>query len=129
MLIFLTYTIVTRMVKLFNCIPLNPNSKHALHTNFFFLKPTATDSLLQLNIDFACSKVNCSAIEPCGECQFPDTIMKHSSVAMNLYYQSYGRTDLNCYFQSTGMVVIEDPSMFAFWHLIIEFPYAIGTYL
>ncbi|PRQ29393.1 putative glucan endo-1,3-beta-D-glucosidase [Rosa chinensis] len=73
-------------------------------------KPTAADSLLQLNIDFACSKVNCSVIEPGGECQLPDTIMNHASVAMNLYYQSFGRTDLSCYFQSTGMVVIEDPS-------------------
>ncbi|XP_062012801.1 uncharacterized protein LOC133729313 isoform X2 [Rosa rugosa] len=73
-------------------------------------KPTATDNLLQLNIDFACSHVNCSVIEPRGECQLPDAIMNHASVAMNLYYQSFGRTDMSCYFQSTGMVVIEDPS-------------------
>ncbi|KAL6198209.1 hypothetical protein ACLB2K_028001 [Fragaria x ananassa] len=85
------------------------SSTAALNT-WCVAKPTVADSLLQLNIDFACSRVNCSVIEPGGECQLPDTIMKHVSVAMNLYYHSFGRTDLSCYFQSTGMVVIEDPS-------------------
>ncbi|XP_062012789.1 glucan endo-1,3-beta-glucosidase 1-like [Rosa rugosa] len=73
-------------------------------------KPTAPYSLLQMNIDFACSQVDCSVIQTGGECQLPDTIMNHASVAMNLYYQSFGRTDLSCYFKSTGMIVIDDPS-------------------
>ncbi|PRQ29392.1 putative glucan endo-1,3-beta-D-glucosidase [Rosa chinensis] len=39
------------------------SSSAALNT-WCVAKPTATDNLLQLNIDFACSHVNCSVIEP-----------------------------------------------------------------
>ncbi|KAL6197366.1 hypothetical protein ACLB2K_032975 [Fragaria x ananassa] len=80
--------------------------------NGVFAKPTVPDSLLQMNIDYACSHVDCSVIQTGGECQLIDTIMNHASVAMNLFLQASNRTDISCHFKSTGMIVIEDPTKY-----------------
>ncbi|XP_020595655.1 major pollen allergen Ole e 10-like [Phalaenopsis equestris] len=72
--------------------------------------PSAKEVDLQNNIDFACSKIDCSLIQYDGLCFFPDTNISHASVAMNLYYQSNGRNSWNCYFGGSGLLVTTDPS-------------------
>lgn len=74
-------------------------------------KPGTRDDLLQNNINFACNHVDCSqAIDFDGSCYNPTTIINHASFAMNLYFQTTGRTDSSCDFHQTGLIVITDPS-------------------
>ncbi|EOA14296.1 hypothetical protein CARUB_v10027463mg [Capsella rubella] len=72
---------------------------------------TATDEQLQANIDYACSQnVDCSPIQPGGDCFNPNTLFDHASYVMNAYYQNHGRVDQGCGFQHTGCFVFADPS-------------------
>ncbi|KAL5577179.1 hypothetical protein UlMin_018878, partial [Ulmus minor] len=73
-------------------------------------KSTASDEMLQANIDWACNQVDCSLIKAGGNCFEPNTLLNHASVAMNIYYQKIGKVDLSCDFNGTGLVVIKDPS-------------------
>ncbi|KAL5577181.1 hypothetical protein UlMin_018880, partial [Ulmus minor] len=73
-------------------------------------KPTATNAVLQENIDYACSHVDCSLIKPSGVCYEPTSLISQASVAMNLYYQATGKMDFACDFKGSGLVVIGDPS-------------------
>ena len=73
-------------------------------------KPMTSDDLLQANIDFACNHVDCGLIRYGGGCYYPDTLINHASVIMNLYYQANGREDMSCYFKNTGCIVMKDPS-------------------
>ena len=73
-------------------------------------KPMTSDDLLQANIDFACNHVDCGLIRYGGGCYYPDTLINHTSVIMNLYYQANGREDMSCYFKNTGCIVMKDPS-------------------
>ncbi|KAK9014888.1 hypothetical protein V6N11_006026 [Hibiscus sabdariffa] len=74
-------------------------------------KPGTSDELLQLNINFACNLVGCSAATRSGGvCYSPSTLINHASYAMNLYYQITGRKKSNCNFRETGLIVSSDPS-------------------
>ncbi|KAE8655594.1 Glucan endo-1,3-beta-glucosidase-beta-glucanase, putative isoform 2 [Hibiscus syriacus] len=74
-------------------------------------KPGTSDDLLQLNINFACNLVDCSAAaRNGGACYSPATLVNHASFAMNLYYQITGRKKSNCNFRETGLIVSSDPS-------------------
>ncbi|XP_073026077.1 major pollen allergen Ole e 10 [Primulina eburnea] len=73
-------------------------------------KPSSEQVPLSNNIEYACSIVDCSAIQPGGACYLPNNLFNHASVAMNLYYQSRGRNSWNCVFGGTGLRVITDPS-------------------
>ncbi|KAL4310156.1 hypothetical protein GQ457_01G047100 [Hibiscus cannabinus] len=74
-------------------------------------KPGTSDELLQLNINFACNLVDCSAATRSGGvCYSPSTLINHASYAMNLYYQITGRKKSNCNFRETGLIVSSDPS-------------------
>ncbi|KAK8559927.1 hypothetical protein V6N13_016659 [Hibiscus sabdariffa] len=74
-------------------------------------KPGTSDELLQLNINFACNLVDCSAATRSGGvCYSPSTLINHASYAMNLYYQITGRKKSNCSFRETGLIVSSDPS-------------------
>ena len=75
-------------------------------------KPSANDTILQSNIDFACSLVDCSSLREGGPCFEPDTLISHASVAMNLYYEANGKTYLNCLFRDSGLITVTDPSMY-----------------
>ncbi|KAJ3679387.1 hypothetical protein LUZ60_017398 [Juncus effusus] len=73
-------------------------------------KPGTADTSLQDNIEYACSQVNCWPIRKGGPCFYPNTLISHASVAMNIYYQANGRNDWNCDFSGTGLIVTTDPS-------------------
>lgn len=75
-------------------------------------KPSAIDNNLLANINFACSQsgVDCSVLQNGNPCYYPNTPVSHAAVAMNLYFQHYGRNYWNCYFNNTGLVVLTDPS-------------------
>ncbi|XP_074578221.1 major pollen allergen Ole e 10-like [Curcuma longa] len=73
-------------------------------------KPSSDDATLAANLNFACSQVDCSILQRGYGCFYPDTLMSHASVAMNLYYQSRGRNFWNCYFRGSGLLVTTDPS-------------------
>lgn len=66
--------------------------------------------MLQENINFACTQVDCHPIQPGGFCFNPDTIHSHAAYAMNEYFQFYGKNSFDCYFGGTGLISTADPS-------------------
>nr|XP_043620632.1 glucan endo-1,3-beta-D-glucosidase-like [Erigeron canadensis]XP_043620633.1 glucan endo-1,3-beta-D-glucosidase-like [Erigeron canadensis] len=73
-------------------------------------KPSSSEATLLENINYACSKVDCSILQRGGSCYAPDNVVNHASIAMNLYYQSQGRNSWNCQFKNSGLVTMSDPS-------------------
>ncbi|KAF5446937.1 hypothetical protein F2P56_032531 [Juglans regia] len=74
-------------------------------------KTNATDEALQANIDYVCSKgVDCKSIQEGGPCFNPNTVRSHASYAMNAYYQAFGRHDIDCDFNHSGVLTASDPS-------------------
>ncbi|CAL9128466.1 unnamed protein product [Musa textilis] len=73
-------------------------------------KPSADEATLAANLNFACSQVDCSVLQRGWSCFYPDNLMSHASIAMNLYYQSKGRNYWNCYFKGSALIVTTDPS-------------------
>ncbi|KAK8951853.1 Glucan endo-1,3-beta-D-glucosidase [Platanthera zijinensis] len=73
-------------------------------------KPSTKEEDLQNNIQFACSKIDCSLIQRGGPCFDPQTSISHASVVMNLYFQSAGRHSWNCYFGGSSLIALTDPS-------------------
>ncbi|XP_020584715.1 glucan endo-1,3-beta-D-glucosidase-like [Phalaenopsis equestris] len=71
-------------------------------------KPSNEDATLNGNINYACSQVDCRILQM--DCAYPDKLISHASIAMNLYYQAMGRNYWNCYFNNSGLIVITDPS-------------------
>ncbi|AED97721.1 putative X8 domain-containing protein [Arabidopsis thaliana] len=73
--------------------------------------PNTSDEQLQANIDFACSNgVDCTPIQPGGNCYNPNTLFDHASYVMNAYYHSHGRVEDACRFNRSGCFVVVDPS-------------------
>ncbi|XP_010275510.1 PREDICTED: glucan endo-1,3-beta-D-glucosidase-like [Nelumbo nucifera] len=73
-------------------------------------KPSSDDATLLANINYACSQVDCRIIQRGCPCFFPDNLINHASVAMNLYYQSRGKNRWNCDFKNSALIVTTDPS-------------------
>ncbi|WOL02236.1 major pollen allergen Ole e 10 [Canna indica] len=73
-------------------------------------KPSLDEATLLSNINYACSQVDCGVLQRGCPCFFPDTLISHASIAMNLYYQSRGRNPWNCFFKNSALVVTTDPS-------------------
>ncbi|KMZ68856.1 CBM43-containing protein [Zostera marina] len=74
-------------------------------------KPSTDNAVLNENIQYACSIVDCSELQPPnGKCFHPDNLLFHASAAMNIYYQANGRKIWTCYFNNTGLITITDPS-------------------
>ncbi|KAG9447529.1 hypothetical protein H6P81_013657 [Aristolochia fimbriata] len=73
-------------------------------------KPSSDDSVLLGNINWACSQVDCTVIQKGCNCFYPNSLINHASVVMNLYYQTRGRNPWNCDFKSSALVVVTDPS-------------------
>ncbi|KAJ4749391.1 Carbohydrate-binding X8 domain superfamily protein [Rhynchospora pubera] len=73
-------------------------------------KPNADETKLKDNIEFGCSKVNCSPIDRGGSCYEPDNYVAQASVVMNLYYQAAGGGSWDCDFGGTGLITTTDPS-------------------
>ncbi|AED96385.1 putative X8 domain-containing protein [Arabidopsis thaliana] len=72
--------------------------------------PSSTPEQLQANIQLACSRVDCTPIQPGGFCYYPNTLLDHASFVMNSYYKSQGRTYAACSFGNTGYLIYSDPS-------------------
>ncbi|XP_066313495.1 glucan endo-1,3-beta-D-glucosidase-like [Miscanthus floridulus] len=73
-------------------------------------KPSASNDILSLNLNYACSQVSCAVIQKGGPCYYPDNLVSRAAVAMNLYYAANGRRPWNCYFNNSALVVQSDPS-------------------
>ncbi|KAK8579322.1 hypothetical protein V6N13_142530 [Hibiscus sabdariffa] len=73
-------------------------------------KPSSDKAALLANINYACSYVDCQTIQKGSPCFYPNTLINHASVAMNLYYQANGRNVWNCDFTGSGLIVFTDPS-------------------
>ncbi|TKW11877.1 hypothetical protein SEVIR_5G001300v4 [Setaria viridis] len=73
-------------------------------------KPSASNDILSLNLNYACSQVSCAVIQKGGPCYYPDNLVSRAAVAMNLYYAANGRHPWNCYFNNSALVVQSDPS-------------------
>lgn len=82
--------------------------------------PMAEDEVLKSNIDYACSRVDCSVIKYGGRCYEPNTLKNHASVAMNIFYQATGRLESSCDFNKTGLTVITDPSMYVYIYIYVH---------
>lgn len=73
--------------------------------------PSSTPAQLQANIEYACTRVECKAIQPRGICYYPNTLLDHASYVMNSFYLSQGRNDDACSFGNTGYLIYTDPSV------------------
>nr|XP_027191039.1 glucan endo-1,3-beta-D-glucosidase-like [Cicer arietinum] len=74
-------------------------------------KPSASECVLQLNIEYACNMLpSCKMIQSCGACFYPDTPMNHASAIMNHYYATNGRNLWNCNFSDSALIAVTDPS-------------------
>lgn len=72
--------------------------------------PLMNSTTLIANIDYACSRVDCSQIQEGGLCFYPNNNLHHASFAMNLHYQVMGRHVSDCDFRGSGLVSLTDPS-------------------
>ncbi|KAK4751244.1 hypothetical protein SAY87_004726 [Trapa incisa] len=73
-------------------------------------KPSSDLPTLLANVNYACSQVDCSILQKGCPCFYPDNLMNHASIAMNMYYQAMGRNGWNCDFKNSGLIVFTDPS-------------------
>nr|XP_010907228.1 major pollen allergen Ole e 10-like [Elaeis guineensis] len=73
-------------------------------------KPSSNNATLTENLNYACSQVDCKVLQKDCLCFYPDNLISHASVAMNLYYQARGRNYWNCYFKNSGLITTTDPS-------------------
>ncbi|KAK1258798.1 Glucan endo-1,3-beta-D-glucosidase [Acorus gramineus] len=73
-------------------------------------KPSTDDATLLANINYACSQVDCGFMKKKWPCFYPDSLINHASVVMNLYYQSRGRNPWNCFFKNSAIITVTDPS-------------------
>ncbi|KAK6931855.1 X8 domain [Dillenia turbinata] len=73
-------------------------------------KPSSNETALSNNIRYVCEHagINCSILRMA--CYYPNTLINHASVAMNLYYQANGRNTWNCDFMNSGLITTSDPS-------------------
>ncbi|XP_004507424.1 glucan endo-1,3-beta-glucosidase 7 [Cicer arietinum] len=71
-----------------------------------------TDSQLQTNLDYVCSRegIDCKEIQQGGACFEPNTIASHAAYAMNFYYQKFGKNPWNCDFAQTATLTSQNPS-------------------
>ncbi|XVE51574.1 hypothetical protein DITRI_Ditri02bG0052500 [Diplodiscus trichospermus] len=81
-----------------------------LQKTWCIANPLSSDSVLTANIEYACSRLDCSLIQPNGACFKPNTQLHHASFVMNLYYQANGRHLSSCDFRNSGLVSLTDPS-------------------
>lgn len=92
--------------------PATPSSKPT-SAQWCMPKTGVSDAQLQANLDYACGHgIDCSAIQPGGACFEPNTVASHAAYAMNLYYQTVGKSPWNCDFSHTATFTSSNPSKF-----------------
>jgi hypothetical protein len=72
----------------------------------------ASNGSLLIGINYACAAphVDCSAIQPGGNCYLPNTYLNHASYAYNQYYQASNLDPRSCNFSGTAELTTRDPS-------------------
>ncbi|KAK8579324.1 hypothetical protein V6N12_069650 [Hibiscus sabdariffa] len=90
------------------------------------VKPSTDQAILLSNINYACSQADCQVIQKGCPCFYPDSLINHASIAMNLYYQANGRNVWNCDFGGSGLVSLTDPSNSLFQLSSYEFDIALS---
>ncbi|GAB4846680.1 hypothetical protein Ancab_025686 [Ancistrocladus abbreviatus] len=73
-------------------------------------KPSSDAATLLGNVNYACSQVDCRVLQKGFPCFYPDNLINHASVAMNLYYKAKGCNKWNCDFRGSALIVLTDPS-------------------
>ncbi|CAN1283133.1 Major pollen allergen Ole e 10, partial [Linum perenne] len=86
------------------------NHIQSLQQTWCIANPLATNEELMANMNYACNHVDCSPIQPGGNCFGPNSLHHHASFVMNLHYQVSGRHDFDCDFEGSGVVSLTDPS-------------------
>ena len=74
-------------------------------------KPSARDADLQNSVEYMCKFVDCGIIQPGGKCFYPNMLISHASVAMNICYATMGGEEHNCDFSNSALISDTDPSM------------------
>ncbi|ERN10615.1 hypothetical protein AMTRI_Chr10g3030 [Amborella trichopoda] len=74
--------------------------------------PQTTDEQLQGAMNWACGTggVNCTKIQPGGECYDPNIVVDHASYVFNDYWQRFKNQGAYCYFNAVALNTGEDPS-------------------
>ncbi|KAL6990179.1 hypothetical protein U1Q18_015928 [Sarracenia purpurea var. burkii] len=87
------------------------------------VKPSTPAAILDGIIQFCCtqSRVDCGVIQPGGICYDPATNkVSDASVVMNLYYKVAGKSDFNCYFNGSGLILTQDPCEYdTFFYILL----------
>ena len=74
------------------------------------LNPSADQSLLATNVDYACARGDCTPLENGGSCAGL-TSAQNASYAFNNYYQFNNQNPLACNFQGVAQITTTDPSV------------------
>ncbi|CAH8311374.1 unnamed protein product [Eruca vesicaria subsp. sativa] len=88
-----------------------PNSPSASGQSWCVAKPGASQTSLQLALDYACGLggADCSQIQQGGNCYSPISLQNHASFAFNSYYQK-NPSPQSCDFGGAASVVSTNPS-------------------
>ncbi|KAJ0235926.1 X8 domain-containing protein [Hirschfeldia incana] len=91
--------------------PAVSNSPSGSGQSWCVAKPGASQSSLQLALDYACGsgKADCSQIQQGGSCYSPISLQNHASFAFNSYYQK-NPSPQSCDFGGVASVVSTNPS-------------------
>lgn len=74
------------------------------------LNPSADQSLLATNVDYACARGDCTPLQNGGSCSGL-TSAQNASYAFNNYYQFNDQNPLACNFQGVAQITTTDPSV------------------
>ena len=74
------------------------------------LNPSADQSLLATNVDYACARGDCTPLQNGGSCSGL-TSAQNASYAFNNYYQFNDQNSLACNFQGVAQITTTDPSV------------------
>lgn len=91
---------------------LNPdlNILRLTQVGVLYINQGASDSELQLALDYACGQADCSAIQAGQSCWMPNSVTAHASYAMNSYYQKNLENAATCDFDGLATITTIDPS-------------------
>ncbi|XP_068656204.1 glucan endo-1,3-beta-glucosidase 7-like [Aristolochia californica] len=91
--------------------PATPSSSAGKSSGWCLPKSGVSDAELQSNLDYACGMgIDCGPIQPDGACYMPNTVASHAAYAMNLLYQTGGRSPRSCDFSQSATLSSTNPS-------------------
>ncbi|KAL6193553.1 hypothetical protein ACLB2K_034637 [Fragaria x ananassa] len=93
----------------------NENGREANDRKWCIAKPSTSDAQLEMNVQYVCQqgyyKISCSVIQPGGSCYIPSNKVSSASMVMNLFFQQDGQTANACYFNGSGLLVYDNPTV------------------